>query len=100
LRLEDKRERLTIDRRFVAEKDKPEAKEAAAKTVVQESGSRIDKKKITYDANRKPAKEMSDDGGEFSFGDMLRFLLIAAIIIALGFLLLSQAAQLSKSWEK
>jgi hypothetical protein len=50
--------------------------------------------------NRKiAAKEQTIDENEMSFGNFIRILIIAAIIIALVVLLGGQGLQISKSWD-
>ena len=92
--------RTTLDRRFVAEPDAKEEKEPPQQTSAPEGSSFIVKgKKISYNVKRETAAAKEEKEG-FSIGALLRFLLIAAIIIALGMLLLGQGVQISKSWEK
>lgn len=57
---------------------------------------RAERMKIT----RKPAKaDQTIEDEEMTFGNFLRIIIIAGILIALFVLLGGQALQLSKSWE-
>lgn len=57
-------------------------------------------KKQRVDIVRKTAsKDIKDEDSKIGFGDFLRWLLIAAIIIAIVFFLGGQALQIGKSWE-
>lgn len=96
-------DRMTVDRRFFSDKDLEQRTTERPLTMVvpkDQQGSSLRPKAITYEA-RKPATKLDDTEGDgFSFGNLIRWLLIAAIIIALVVVLGGQAVQISKGWEK
>jgi Flp pilus assembly pilin Flp len=91
---------MKLDRKFIL--DKEEKKRGEPPKAVSAEGitdSTQSTKKLSYSVKRETASKAANDEG-FSFGDWLRFLLIAAMIIAVVMLVLGQVAQISKSWEK
>lgn len=81
------------------EKKKQARKEDGNQSIKLPDGSGAAPKKIALKApERKPADEDKDEG--FSLGNFMRFLLIAAMIIAIIVVLGSQALKIAKSGEK
>jgi hypothetical protein len=91
----------TLDRAFglAADKEKSTEDKISAKTKSDKLGGGTNRdEKIRV--NRKiAAKEQTIDENEMSFGNFIRILIIAAIIIALVVLLGGQGLQISKSWD-
>jgi hypothetical protein len=93
-------QRSTLDRKFVMDKEEKERGGPPKPIAAPDRGESLTSSaKVSYSVKRETASKTMDDEG-FSFGEWLRFLLIAAIIIALFMLLLGQGVQISKSWEK
>lgn len=73
---------------------------------VANMGKRVDEnatlrpKKSVVNLDRKPAQSSEMEEKEMSFGDFIRYLFIAAIVLAIVIFFGGQAMQISKSWEK
>lgn len=75
-------------------------KEASVTISKDTSNQTLKPKKARVDITRKVANvDMKKDDSKFTLGDFLRYLLIAAIIIAVVIFIGGQALQVSKSWE-
>jgi hypothetical protein len=75
-------------------------KEASVTISKDTSNQTLKPKKARVDISRKVASaDMKKDDTKFTLGDFLRYLLIAAIIIAVVIFIGGQALQVSKSWE-
>lgn len=79
------------------EKERPAVAKVASS--VNENARLRPKKAIEPQQTIKPRAPASDDSG-FDFGDIIRFMIIAAIVIAILVFFGGQALQISKSWEK
>lgn len=86
---------------IMAEKEKIKKKEGRiSKVAAVESEESLGKPKVLHlkPVERKIAQEQIDE--PWSFGRLIRFAIIAIILIAIVLFLSGQALQISKSWEK
>lgn len=91
----------TLDRAFglAAGKEKDAEEKISAKTKSDKLGGGTNREEKIRVNRKVAAKEQTIDENEMSFGNFIRILIIAAIIIALVVLLGGQGLQISKSWD-
>lgn len=82
------------------EREKEDRPAVASVSSKKESEDSLKPRKAKVDVNRAPAQELEQDGSGFSFGSLLRFLLIGGIIVAIVVFFGGQIIQVTKSWEK
>jgi hypothetical protein len=88
---------------FGQEEDKEKkASKPAVATVAKDSddGSSLKPKKATEDLSRKPASKSGDEGSGLSYGAILRFILIAVILVVIFVFFGGQIQQIMNSSEK
>lgn len=94
-------QKMTLDRRFVADDGSGNDREPPLKTdVPSDESTQVRSKKLKFELRKPAAKKDDSDEEGFSIQGLLRLLLIAAIAIALFVVISGQAASISKSWEK
>lgn len=82
------------------EQEAREESRPATKAVAKDESSSLKPKKVAMAAQRAPASKIEAESSSFSFGNLIRILLIAGIIIGLLILFGGQILAIAKSGEK
>lgn len=88
-----------IRRRRYREDQKDKERSKVKTDIASRENEREGAPQLIKKSTRKPAQEVAEDGFEWSFGNILRILIIIAILIALLLFLGGQALQVSKSLD-
>ena len=100
--LNGRKRKIEMNRSFFAQEEQQEQKDKAPARMQKKSANGDSEQRPTRMKASTPKPKVQDEGKEqqWSLGELLRIMIILAIIIAIFFLVGGQALQLSKSWEK